>query len=95
MVIIILFLFNKVICPPIIDNIGYASQGTPPNSPAAASIFSKVMGAAAASKQNQGSGNSLGIAAVLLHGAQGKFRARKKILNHLNQDFIVFHYFAY
>ncbi|XP_044594295.1 calcium/calmodulin-dependent protein kinase type II alpha chain isoform X5 [Cotesia glomerata] len=49
---------------------GYASQGTPPNSPAAASIFSKVMGAAAASKQNQGSGNSLGIAAVLLHGAQ-------------------------
>ncbi|CAG5107981.1 Similar to CAMK2B: Calcium/calmodulin-dependent protein kinase type II subunit beta (Bos taurus) [Cotesia congregata] len=49
---------------------GYASQGTPPNSPAAASIFSKVMGAAAASKQNQGCGNSLGIAAVLLHGAQ-------------------------
>ncbi|XP_074104519.1 calcium/calmodulin-dependent protein kinase II isoform X11 [Cotesia typhae] len=51
---------------------GYASQGTPPNSPAAASIFSKVMGAAAASKQNQGSGNSLGIAAVLLHGAQAR-----------------------
>ncbi|KAG8036405.1 hypothetical protein G9C98_003727, partial [Cotesia typhae] len=63
-------LSDNIIYPPIIDNIGYASQGTPPNSPAAASIFSKVMGAAAASKQNQGSGNSLGIAAVLLHGAQ-------------------------
>ncbi|XP_034937361.1 calcium/calmodulin-dependent protein kinase type II alpha chain isoform X4 [Chelonus insularis] len=49
---------------------GYASQGTPPNSPAAASIFSKVMGAATGSKQAQGSGNPLGIAAVLLQGAQ-------------------------
>ncbi|XP_034937572.1 calcium/calmodulin-dependent protein kinase type II alpha chain isoform X28 [Chelonus insularis] len=51
---------------------GYASQGTPPNSPAAASIFSKVMGAATGSKQAQGSGNPLGIAAVLLQGAQAR-----------------------
>ncbi|XP_014299751.1 calcium/calmodulin-dependent protein kinase type II alpha chain isoform X8 [Microplitis demolitor] len=51
---------------------GYASQGTPPSSPAAASIFSKVMGAAAGNKQIQGPGNSLGIAAVLLHGAQAR-----------------------
>ncbi|KAK0082847.1 hypothetical protein PV325_009740 [Microctonus aethiopoides] len=47
---------------------GYASQGTPPSSPAAGSIFSRVMGAATANKQ--GSGNALGIAAVLLQGAQ-------------------------
>ncbi|KAK0080634.1 hypothetical protein PV326_008057, partial [Microctonus aethiopoides] len=46
----------------------YASQGTPPSSPAAGSIFSRVMGAATANKQ--GSGNALGIAAVLLQGAQ-------------------------
>ncbi|XP_057338689.1 calcium/calmodulin-dependent protein kinase type II alpha chain isoform X9 [Microplitis mediator] len=51
---------------------GYASQGTPPSSPAAVSIFSKVMGAAAGNKQIQGPGNSLGIAAVLLHGAQAR-----------------------
>lgn len=31
------------------------------------------MGAAAGNKQIQGPGNSLGIAAVLLHGAQGNF----------------------
>ncbi|XP_024938209.1 calcium/calmodulin-dependent protein kinase type II alpha chain isoform X5 [Cephus cinctus] len=53
---------------------GFASQGTPPNSPAAASVFSKVMGAAAAqaqaNKQAQVPGNPLGIAAVLLQGAQ-------------------------
>ncbi|KAK0182369.1 hypothetical protein PV327_000516 [Microctonus hyperodae] len=47
---------------------GYASQGTPPSSPAAGSIFSRVMGAATGNKQ--GSGNALGIAAVLLQGAQ-------------------------
>ncbi|XP_043272653.1 calcium/calmodulin-dependent protein kinase type II alpha chain isoform X2 [Venturia canescens] len=51
----------------------YASQGTPPSSPAAASIFSRVVGAAgAASKQPQSPGNHLGIAAVLLQGAQAR-----------------------
>ncbi|XP_032453245.1 calcium/calmodulin-dependent protein kinase type II alpha chain isoform X10 [Nasonia vitripennis] len=47
----------------------YASQGTPPSSPAAAaSVFSRVIGAAQAQKQTPGS--PLGIAAVLLQGAQ-------------------------
>ncbi|XP_044011090.1 calcium/calmodulin-dependent protein kinase type II alpha chain isoform X3 [Aphidius gifuensis] len=56
----------------------YASQGTPPNSPAAGSIFSRVIGAATGNKQQQqqqqqqqqNTGNPLGIAAVLLQGAQ-------------------------
>lgn len=52
---------------------GPASQGTPPNSPAAVSAFSRVVGAASqTNKQNQVQGNPLGIAAVLLQGAQGK-----------------------
>lgn len=54
---------------------GPASQGTPPNSPAAAvSAFSRVVGAAReTNKQNQVQGaNPLGLAAVLLQGAQGK-----------------------
>ncbi|XP_051165219.1 calcium/calmodulin-dependent protein kinase type II alpha chain isoform X7 [Leptopilina boulardi] len=49
---------------------GYASQGTPPNSPAATSVFSRVMVPATGNKQAPGSGNPLGIAAVLLQGAQ-------------------------
>ncbi|XP_061929671.1 calcium/calmodulin-dependent protein kinase type II alpha chain isoform X4 [Apis cerana] len=51
---------------------GPASQGTPPNSPAAAvSAFSRVVGAAReTNKQNQVQGNPLGLAAVLLQGAQ-------------------------
>ncbi|XP_046141029.1 calcium/calmodulin-dependent protein kinase type II alpha chain isoform X3 [Osmia bicornis bicornis] len=50
---------------------GPASQGTPPNSPAAVSAFSRVVGAASqTNKQNQVQGNPLGIAAVLLQGAQ-------------------------
>ncbi|XP_031780847.1 calcium/calmodulin-dependent protein kinase type II alpha chain isoform X3 [Nasonia vitripennis] len=49
--------------------VAYASQGTPPSSPAAAaSVFSRVIGAAQAQKQTPGS--PLGIAAVLLQGAQ-------------------------
>lgn len=54
---------------------GPASQGTPPNSPAAAvSAFSRVVGAVReTNKQNQVQGaNPLGLAAVLLQGAQGK-----------------------
>ncbi|XP_076239047.1 calcium/calmodulin-dependent protein kinase II isoform X2 [Calliopsis andreniformis] len=54
---------------------GPASQGTPPNSPAAVSAFSRVVGAAnQANKQpqNQVQGNPLGIAAVLLQGAQAR-----------------------
>ncbi|XP_044011098.1 calcium/calmodulin-dependent protein kinase type II alpha chain isoform X8 [Aphidius gifuensis] len=58
----------------------YASQGTPPNSPAAGSIFSRVIGAATGNKQQQqqqqqqqqNTGNPLGIAAVLLQGAQAR-----------------------
>ncbi|XP_046141043.1 calcium/calmodulin-dependent protein kinase type II alpha chain isoform X17 [Osmia bicornis bicornis] len=52
---------------------GPASQGTPPNSPAAVSAFSRVVGAASqTNKQNQVQGNPLGIAAVLLQGAQAR-----------------------
>ncbi|XP_061929683.1 calcium/calmodulin-dependent protein kinase type II alpha chain isoform X15 [Apis cerana] len=53
---------------------GPASQGTPPNSPAAAvSAFSRVVGAAReTNKQNQVQGNPLGLAAVLLQGAQAR-----------------------
>ncbi|XP_008204375.1 calcium/calmodulin-dependent protein kinase type II alpha chain isoform X19 [Nasonia vitripennis] len=51
--------------------VAYASQGTPPSSPAAAaSVFSRVIGAAQAQKQTPGS--PLGIAAVLLQGAQAR-----------------------
>lgn len=51
--------------------VAYASQGTPPSSPAAvASVFSRVIGAAAQA-QKQPPGSPLGIAAVLLQGAQG------------------------
>ncbi|XP_011301773.1 calcium/calmodulin-dependent protein kinase type II alpha chain isoform X8 [Fopius arisanus] len=49
---------------------GYASQGTPPSSPAAGAIISKVMGAATGNKQAQA--NPLGLAAVLLQGAQAR-----------------------
>ncbi|KAK1126471.1 hypothetical protein K0M31_005103 [Melipona bicolor] len=51
-----------------------ASQGTPPNSPAAVSAFSRVVAASQTNKQaqNQVQGNALGLAAVLLQGAQGK-----------------------
>ncbi|XP_015119368.1 calcium/calmodulin-dependent protein kinase type II alpha chain isoform X2 [Diachasma alloeum] len=49
---------------------GYASQGTPPSSPAAGAIFSRVMGAATGNKQAQA--NPLGLAAVLLQGAQAR-----------------------
>ncbi|CAK9820868.1 Calcium/calmodulin-dependent protein kinase type II alpha chain [Anthophora plagiata] len=50
---------------------GPASQGTPPNSPAAVSAFSRIVGAASqTNKQAQNQGNPLGIAAVLLQGAQ-------------------------
>ena len=54
---------------------GPASQGTPPNSPAAVTAFSRVVGAASQvnkQPQNQVQGNPLGLAAVLLQGAQGK-----------------------
>ena len=53
---------------------GPASQGTPPNSPAAVSAFSRVVAASQTNKQvqNQVQGNPLGLAAVLLQGAQGK-----------------------
>ncbi|XP_017797237.1 PREDICTED: calcium/calmodulin-dependent protein kinase type II alpha chain isoform X1 [Habropoda laboriosa] len=52
---------------------GPASQGTPPNSPAAVSAFSRIVGAASQTNkqaQNQVQGSPLGIAAVLLQGAQ-------------------------
>ncbi|XP_076766199.1 calcium/calmodulin-dependent protein kinase II isoform X10 [Xylocopa sonorina] len=53
---------------------GPASQGTPPNTPpAAVSAFSRVVGAASQTNkqaQNQVQGNPLGLAAVLLQGAQ-------------------------
>ncbi|XP_054003410.1 calcium/calmodulin-dependent protein kinase type II alpha chain isoform X2 [Hylaeus anthracinus] len=51
---------------------GSASQGTPPNSPAAVSALIRVVGAASQNKQpqNQVQGNPLGLAAVLLQGAQ-------------------------
>ncbi|OAD61556.1 Calcium/calmodulin-dependent protein kinase type II alpha chain [Eufriesea mexicana] len=51
---------------------GPASQGTPPNSPAAVSAFSRVVAASQTNKQaqNQVQGNPLGLAAVLLQGAQ-------------------------
>ncbi|XP_063984777.1 calcium/calmodulin-dependent protein kinase type II alpha chain isoform X13 [Diachasmimorpha longicaudata] len=49
---------------------GYTSQGTPPSSPAAGAIFSRVMGAATGNKQAQA--NPLGLAAVLLQGAQAR-----------------------
>ncbi|XP_034937353.1 calcium/calmodulin-dependent protein kinase type II alpha chain isoform X3 [Chelonus insularis] len=65
---------------------GYASQGTPPNSPAAASIFSKVMGAATGSKQAQGSGNPLGIAAVLLQGAQEEPTSNSRRASNLSSE---------
>ncbi|XP_015430804.1 PREDICTED: calcium/calmodulin-dependent protein kinase type II alpha chain isoform X1 [Dufourea novaeangliae] len=55
---------------------GPASQGTPPNSPAAISAFARVVGAASQTSkqpQNQIQGNNpLGIAAVLLQGAQAR-----------------------
>ncbi|XP_033225006.1 calcium/calmodulin-dependent protein kinase type II alpha chain isoform X8 [Belonocnema kinseyi] len=51
---------------------GYGSQGTPPNSPAATSVFSRLLGSATGNKQAPGSGNPLGIAAVLLQGAQAR-----------------------
>ncbi|XP_076389391.1 calcium/calmodulin-dependent protein kinase II isoform X15 [Megachile rotundata] len=54
---------------------GPASQGTPPNSPAAVSAFSRVVGAAGQTNkqaQNQVHGNPLGLAAVLLQGAQAR-----------------------
>ncbi|XP_076673371.1 calcium/calmodulin-dependent protein kinase II isoform X4 [Andrena cerasifolii] len=52
---------------------GPGSQGTPPNSPAAVTAFSRVVGAASQvnkQPQNQVQGNPLGLAAVLLQGAQ-------------------------
>ncbi|KAG7213234.1 hypothetical protein KM043_002537 [Ampulex compressa] len=61
------------------ENYGLASQGTPPNSPASVSAFSRIVGAAStAGKQVQSqpqpqvAGNPLGIAAVLLQGAQAR-----------------------
>ncbi|XP_020293055.1 calcium/calmodulin-dependent protein kinase type II alpha chain isoform X7 [Pseudomyrmex gracilis] len=55
-------------------------EGTPPSSPATMSAFSKAVGAATAATnkqipnqtQIQGTGNPLGIAAVLLQGAQAR-----------------------
>ncbi|XP_014221031.1 calcium/calmodulin-dependent protein kinase type II alpha chain isoform X9 [Trichogramma pretiosum] len=53
------------------DPEAYGSQGTPPSSPAStASVFSRAIGAAQAQKQTPGS--PLGIAAVLLQGAQAR-----------------------
>ncbi|XP_078036386.1 calcium/calmodulin-dependent protein kinase II isoform X3 [Augochlora pura] len=55
---------------------GPASQGTPPNSPSAVSAFARVVGAASQTNnpnkqpQNQVQGSPLGLAAVLLQGAQ-------------------------
>ncbi|XP_076673386.1 calcium/calmodulin-dependent protein kinase II isoform X18 [Andrena cerasifolii] len=54
---------------------GPGSQGTPPNSPAAVTAFSRVVGAASQvnkQPQNQVQGNPLGLAAVLLQGAQAR-----------------------
>lgn len=54
---------------------GTGSQGTPPNSPAAVSAFARVVGAASQTNkqpQNQVQGNPLGLAAVLLQGAQAR-----------------------
>ncbi|XP_017877716.1 calcium/calmodulin-dependent protein kinase type II alpha chain isoform X8 [Ceratina calcarata] len=54
---------------------GPASQGTPPNSPGAVSAFSRLVGAASQTNkqpQNQVQGNPLGLAAVLLQGAQAR-----------------------
>ena len=80
---------------------GYASQGTPPSSPAATSVFSRVMGAATGNKQAPGSGNPLGIAAVLLQGAQGKMilksleNSRKRIEGLRQLVFLIFHFFFF
>ncbi|XP_076374369.1 calcium/calmodulin-dependent protein kinase II isoform X4 [Megalopta genalis] len=55
---------------------GPASQGTPPNSPGGVSAFARVVGAASQTNnpnkqpQNQVQGSPLGLAAVLLQGAQ-------------------------
>ncbi|XP_078036388.1 calcium/calmodulin-dependent protein kinase II isoform X5 [Augochlora pura] len=57
---------------------GPASQGTPPNSPSAVSAFARVVGAASQTNnpnkqpQNQVQGSPLGLAAVLLQGAQAR-----------------------
>ncbi|XP_024938225.1 calcium/calmodulin-dependent protein kinase type II alpha chain isoform X21 [Cephus cinctus] len=78
---------------------GFASQGTPPNSPAAASVFSKVMGAAAAqaqaNKQAQVPGNPLGIAAVLLQGAQARRQEIIKMTEQLIESINIGDFEAY
>ncbi|XP_076374373.1 calcium/calmodulin-dependent protein kinase II isoform X8 [Megalopta genalis] len=57
---------------------GPASQGTPPNSPGGVSAFARVVGAASQTNnpnkqpQNQVQGSPLGLAAVLLQGAQAR-----------------------
>ncbi|KOX68225.1 hypothetical protein WN51_06119 [Melipona quadrifasciata] len=66
------FVISRRIFGPISSTKGPASQGTPPNSPAAVSAFSRVVAASQTNKQaqNQVQGNALGLAAVLLQGAQ-------------------------
>jgi hypothetical protein len=76
---------NKCPCPPCSKTKALgSSQGTSSSSPATMSAFSRVVGAATTmtnkqpsnqtQAQIQGTSNPLGIAAVLLQGAQGKFK---------------------
>ncbi|XP_051165221.1 calcium/calmodulin-dependent protein kinase type II alpha chain isoform X8 [Leptopilina boulardi] len=74
---------------------GYASQGTPPNSPAATSVFSRVMVPATGNKQAPGSGNPLGIAAVLLQGAQARRQEIIKMTEQLIESINTGDYEAY
>ncbi|XP_014221026.1 calcium/calmodulin-dependent protein kinase type II alpha chain isoform X4 [Trichogramma pretiosum] len=67
------------------DPEAYGSQGTPPSSPAStASVFSRAIGAAQAQKQTPGS--PLGIAAVLLQGAQGSGSSSSSSSNSQNSQ---------
>ncbi|XP_034174171.1 calcium/calmodulin-dependent protein kinase II isoform X22 [Osmia lignaria lignaria] len=75
---------------------GPASQGTPPNSPAAVSAFSRVVGAASqTNKQNQVQGNPLGIAAVLLQGAQARRQEIIKMTEQLIESINIGDFEAY
>ncbi|XP_050573655.1 calcium/calmodulin-dependent protein kinase type II alpha chain isoform X11 [Bombus affinis] len=76
---------------------GPASQGTPPNSPAAVSAFSRVMAASQTNKQaqNQVQGNPLGLAAVLLQGAQARRQEIIKMTEQLIESINIGDFEAY
>ncbi|XP_076226843.1 calcium/calmodulin-dependent protein kinase II isoform X17 [Nomia melanderi] len=77
---------------------GPASQGTPPNSPAAVSAFARVVGAASQTNkqpQNQVQGSPLGIAAVLLQGAQARRQEIIKMTEQLIESINIGDFEAY